>query len=572
MPHHPSRREFIGTGTKAAMMAAATSLAARIPPASAQPASSPAGALYDTLSDDALREAIRRRPVAWLPAGILEWHGLQSACGLDALKAETLCEMAAAALGGVCFPTLWLGPNPSTPFDPARHPRGTLTIDQPLYEAVAAELLAAIEALGFKAAVMLSGHYPGAIAEIATRHNARGGMKVVVLSENMAVRDLPSGDHAATWETSVLMALRPGLVDLTRLPPLPPTMRHAGEVIPPPWPFLQQTEYYGVYGSDPRVWANGTFGRRGTEAVLAGMAAMVAEALGEPPPTGGPPAVAWPGDARVPGEVRADFLLPEQWQQRYDEMPVVYQPLATGGRTVTEAVRRCVQAAREHGGLVYPPQAYGPGPDPAVALSQTRFNEVVLQVVERLAEMSFRVIVLSPDQELPADLLGRLDRPWGPDGRSTVLVLPADHPMGEPVRSAAATRVTRGEQRRRLDDGWTINGDLKPAILGRSIYAAPSETRVYERDVELSEEEATACVSLDLGAVHTDCQVQVNDQPVGASQWPPYRFLLTGRVRPGTNRIRVTVHHRPQQGLDPFFHVPGPPRLAGPVTLCTWRA
>ncbi len=572
MPDQPSRRQFLGTGARGAVAAATASLTAHVPAASAQPASHPAGGLYEALSAEALRDAVRRRPVAWLPVGILEWHGLQSACGLDALKAETLCEMAAAALGGVCFPTLWLGPNPSTPFDPSRHPRGTLTIDQPLYEAVAGELLAAIEALGFKAAVLLSGHYPGAIAEIASRHNARGRMKAVVLSENMAVRDLPSGDHAATWETSVFMVLRPGLVDLTRLPALPPAVRHAGEVIPPPWPFLQQTEYYGVYGSDPRVWANQTFGRRGTEAVLQGLAAMVAEALGEPPPAAGLPPLTWPGDARVPDEVRAEFLLPEQWQERFEQMPVVYWPLANAGRGTAEAVRRCVRAAREHGGLVYPPLAYGPGSDAAVAISPQRWAEVVVQVVDRLAEMGFRVIVLSPDRQPAADLLSRLDRPWGPDGRSTVLVLPADRPMGEPVRAAVATRVPRGEQRRRLDDGWTINEALKPAALERSIYALASEARVYDRDVEFSEEEAAGRVLLDLGAVHTDCQVQVNDQPVGASQWPPYRFLLTGRVRPGTNRIRVMVRHAPQRGLDPFFYVPGPPRLAGPVTLCTWSA
>ena len=41
--------------------------------------------------------------------GGLEWHGEHQAVGLDALKAEKLCELAAARSGGFAFPTLWYG-------------------------------------------------------------------------------------------------------------------------------------------------------------------------------------------------------------------------------------------------------------------------------------------------------------------------------------------------------------------------------------------------------------------------------------------------------------------------------
>ncbi len=62
--------------------------------------------LYENLNGEDLKQIIARHPVAFIPAGIAEWHGEQSACGLDALKAETLCHMAAENLGGVCFPTV----------------------------------------------------------------------------------------------------------------------------------------------------------------------------------------------------------------------------------------------------------------------------------------------------------------------------------------------------------------------------------------------------------------------------------------------------------------------------------
>src|SRR5690606_5587401 len=55
---------------------------------------------YERMTAAERREAIRKHPVAFIPAGINEWHGEQSACGLDALKAETLAQVAARTLGG----------------------------------------------------------------------------------------------------------------------------------------------------------------------------------------------------------------------------------------------------------------------------------------------------------------------------------------------------------------------------------------------------------------------------------------------------------------------------------------
>jgi len=57
-------------------------------------------------------EIIKRRkrfPAAFIGLGGLEWHGEHLAVGNDALKAEKLCELAAARSGGFAFPTLWYG-------------------------------------------------------------------------------------------------------------------------------------------------------------------------------------------------------------------------------------------------------------------------------------------------------------------------------------------------------------------------------------------------------------------------------------------------------------------------------
>jgi hypothetical protein len=52
--------------------------------------------------------------------------------------------------------------------------------------------------------------------------------------------------------------------------------------------------------------------------------------------------------------------------------------------------------------------------------------------------------------------------------------------------------------------------------------------------------------------------------------WPPYRFIVTGKLKPGRNTIKVVVRHKPQPTLDTFFYRPGPPEMLGPVTLRLW--
>ena len=57
-------------------------------------------------------EIVARRkkfPVAFVPVGILEWHGEHLAVGNDGLIPEKLCELAAAQSGGFAFPTVWYG-------------------------------------------------------------------------------------------------------------------------------------------------------------------------------------------------------------------------------------------------------------------------------------------------------------------------------------------------------------------------------------------------------------------------------------------------------------------------------
>ena len=64
---------------------------------------------YETMLPHEIVARRRRFPAAFIGLGGLEWHGEHLAVGNDALKAEKLCELAAARSGGFAFPTLWYG-------------------------------------------------------------------------------------------------------------------------------------------------------------------------------------------------------------------------------------------------------------------------------------------------------------------------------------------------------------------------------------------------------------------------------------------------------------------------------
>lgn len=185
------------------------------------------------------QEAQDSCPTVFLPIGVIEWHGLHNALGLDALKAHRLCQRAAQAGGGLVHPahygavggavephTFIFDPNGSTEslyFRP--------WIEKWCREAVRN---------GFKAIILLTGHY-GAEQQIAVRSSA------VAMSEllRIPVLGIPEyflaldakyyGDHAAYFETSLMMDLYPDTVDLSR---------------------LGEEPHLGVGGRDPKKEAN----------------------------------------------------------------------------------------------------------------------------------------------------------------------------------------------------------------------------------------------------------------------------------------------------------------------------
>ena len=119
-----------------------------------------------------------------------------------------------------------------------------------------------IETLQFRKLVISPGHYPlfGPLETAIEEYRTNGGtLQILLLRDTMYSDDGKAGDHAAAFETSLMLALEPALVDLSELDPDP--------AVPPT----------GVLGDDPRVHASKEFG----EKILARLEEIVREWLSE---------------------------------------------------------------------------------------------------------------------------------------------------------------------------------------------------------------------------------------------------------------------------------------------------
>ncbi len=182
----------------------------------------------------------RRFPAAFVPIGVLEWHGEHLAVGMDGLLAERLCEIAAAQSGGFSFPTVWYGGPLTVGFQEAnRDPEGRirrkmrfrkgtfneqylgLSVKEQIefYDPQMYHLLLQLHQLEMKAVCLVFGHVPW--RDLASKAIARFTKRykdTAVFSEAAfyyPLRRHRIGDHAAKWETSCLWHVRPDCVDLS---------------------------------------------------------------------------------------------------------------------------------------------------------------------------------------------------------------------------------------------------------------------------------------------------------------------------------------------------------------------
>ncbi len=227
-------------------------------------------------------EIVARRtkfPAAFIGLGGLEWHGEHLGVGNDALKAEKLCELAAAESGGFAFPTLWYGEPRIAALMEVNHDDdgrikahmkfkkrkfatdyfGKTEAEQvEFYQQLLYHVLVQMNTLEMKAVCLLCGHYPihGWAVPVVERFNKQFEDTQVfagIESHYPPESDDVGGDHAAKWESSYLWYLRPDCVDMSIF---------RGR---------ENEELVGLMGLDPRLEASVEIGRKACALIVEGM-------------------------------------------------------------------------------------------------------------------------------------------------------------------------------------------------------------------------------------------------------------------------------------------------------------
>lgn len=190
---------------------------------------------WERMFPDQLERAFAECPLVYFPYGLCEPHGPQNAVGLDALKAHAIACAAARAFGGIVAPPDYWHIHELGGYAIWAHrsvgqvERSWLTALPPWqhFKNVCYHIRAA-DVLGFHAAIFLTGHYGPNWQDLKTLLalvQPHVGTRLYGLPDFEANQpgfdndNKSGGDHAGKVETSLLWAVHPECVDVSRLPP-----------------------------------------------------------------------------------------------------------------------------------------------------------------------------------------------------------------------------------------------------------------------------------------------------------------------------------------------------------------
>ena len=148
--------------------------------------------LYEELLPEECVQRIKEMPVAYLPLGTLEWHGPHMPLGADGIQSKELFVRVAEKVGGVVLPILFMGP------------------DRVFHD-------------GDKAFYGMDINTEGAlntycVQELEEEAKEKYGLTIFTawtFAEDERLRY--QYDHAGANETSIVMAVRPELVDFSQV-------------------------------------------------------------------------------------------------------------------------------------------------------------------------------------------------------------------------------------------------------------------------------------------------------------------------------------------------------------------
>ena len=230
------------------------------------------------LAWDAVKPRLEAGAAAILPIGAgAKQHGLHMPMATDQVFAEHFSRMLAERIDALIWPTLSYGVYPAF----AAY-AGSVSLSGGIFQPVVTEIVDALIGFGATRALILntglSTIEPVEAAISASRRPDRvRHLKVFAGSRfeetARALKQQPYGSHADEMETSLMLAMAPELVDMTRAAPSPfsPTGPHLGALSPDD----SSSPNYAPSGSfgDPTL-ASAEKGKRLLDAILADLMEM----------------------------------------------------------------------------------------------------------------------------------------------------------------------------------------------------------------------------------------------------------------------------------------------------------
>ncbi len=188
------------------------------------------------------RRVRERDPVVFLPVGSLEQHGPHLPMNCDAVIPTALSERVAARTGDLVAPTICYGYKSQPKSGGGNHFPGTTSLDAATLVSTVHDVICEFARHGVRKMALMDGHYENNMflvegIDLALRDLRRDGvrdMRIVKIpyweyvTEETLANAWPEGfpgwplEHAGVMETSVMLHLHPGLVDMSKAPSHPP--------------------------------------------------------------------------------------------------------------------------------------------------------------------------------------------------------------------------------------------------------------------------------------------------------------------------------------------------------------
>jgi creatinine amidohydrolase len=239
--------------------------------------------LYEELTPPEFSARLANCPVAYLPLGTIEWHSNHLPLGSDGLQSQEFFKRLATEAGGIVLPMLFIGPDGYDTLIGGKEYYGmdcgkvfssqcTYEIQQltgsaywvpdSTFDIMMNGIMKQLSRAGFKI-VVAHGHGPstGYIGKHTREFKDRYNLTVLNCWGNDSADLCLQCDHAGANETSIMMYVRPGLVEMRNLP--------QDTTI---WPL-------GMLGNDPRTHASRKYGKAIVDFEIHKMAAVIREEL-----------------------------------------------------------------------------------------------------------------------------------------------------------------------------------------------------------------------------------------------------------------------------------------------------